>query len=581
MKKKMLYLLIFFAAITVCITVMAVISNAAVSDEGLLPFEDIKSGDWYEESAKFCYTNDIIDGMNYYSFAPNQTLTRAQFVTMLANVENVDTSGFTTDQFVDVKPSHWYSGAVAWAYENEIVSGTSENMFSPNLSMNRQTFARIMANYMKGKGYEVILNDTALDKFTDRSQTADWAIEEMKYVVSAGLITGMNETTVAPLGNVVRAQAARILMVFLQEYYYDFCEHSFTTATCTAPSVCTECGMIIAMPNGHSVPDDYSCTKGGTCDVCLTDVPKSRLLHSFEPANCGLARHCRCGVTRGSATNKHNWLPATCRSPKTCAVCNKKEGGIGDHSWKAATCRAPKTCKYCNLTEGKIGDHEYTVANCYYGSKCIYCGLVKSEPLGHDYTGVGCNEPRKCINCGVVTADVLGHKFVGKNNCERCNAASPYATLVYYTKQKGEYDSSTSLFTYFTDVYTQNNYFYVTMLTYSVNEAKYGIVQCTYHPNGDLDATCLVLDGVNNTYRCEYEYVNYEGDIVFEGVYYINPAKVPSTISSFYSYNGNSRNVSTARKNTSQQLNSLLKQANSLFSGVCLVKISDFGFTDF
>ncbi|MBR4880642.1 MAG: S-layer homology domain-containing protein, partial [Clostridia bacterium] len=51
-------------------------SDYIVSDEGRLPFEDVKTEYWYYKSAEFCYANGIIKGMNEYTFAPIGTLTR-------------------------------------------------------------------------------------------------------------------------------------------------------------------------------------------------------------------------------------------------------------------------------------------------------------------------------------------------------------------------------------------------------------------------------------------------------------------------------------------------------------------------
>ncbi|MBR4880282.1 MAG: S-layer homology domain-containing protein, partial [Clostridia bacterium] len=116
--------IVFITVVLLCagMCVYTSAKDTVISDEGRLPFEDVKNEYWYYKSAEFCYANGIIKGMNEYTFAPIGTLTRAQFVTMLANLESVDTSIYSVDKFTDVKSSHWYYGAVAWAYNEGIVS---------------------------------------------------------------------------------------------------------------------------------------------------------------------------------------------------------------------------------------------------------------------------------------------------------------------------------------------------------------------------------------------------------------------------------------------------------------------------
>lgn len=556
MKKKVFYLLLTLCAIFAFIFALSLVSSAAVSDEGMLPFEDVKTDAWYGDAAEFAYSNGIINGMNDYTFAPNGTLTRAQFVTMLANIENADLSAYSTNQFTDVKPSHWYSGAVAWAYERGIVSGTSDTAFSPNMQINRQTIARIMALYMQSKGYSVEVNANILDKFTDKNSIASWAAEEMKYIVSAGIISGMTENTVAPLGVVTRAQAARILMLFMKDYYYGECEHSFTNADCTNGSVCSKCGMADSLPAGHSLPDSYNCTNGGKCTVCNADVAPSNILHDFAAATCGKPRTCkRCSATRGEPTGKHDWWAATCTNPKMCKVCYKTEGSKTAHKWVAATCKAPKTCSLCKATEGGVGAHNYAAANCTTAQKCKVCGVTNGK--------------------------ALGHSFSAKNNCSRCGKSSPYTDLVYALKTKGEYDRETNMYSHYA-TYTQNNVGYAVMIAYDATEGVLGLIQTTVLSNGDVDFTSIIISGVSNTYRLEYTYIASDGDVLFDGICYIDPAKVTSTtVPSFYSYEGNSSDLSTARSNVAWEMINILDRANSIIDDICGVKVADFGFVNF
>ena len=161
MKRSFISIFIVIATVISCFVFTGISVSADTSDEGILPFEDVSNSYWFADAAQFCYANGVIKGMNEYTFAPNGALTRAQFVTMLANLEGVDLTAYSTNQFSDVKPNHWYYNAVSWAYQMGIVSGTSETVFSPNMQINRETLSRIMMLYMSGKYYSVSVDSTS------------------------------------------------------------------------------------------------------------------------------------------------------------------------------------------------------------------------------------------------------------------------------------------------------------------------------------------------------------------------------------------------------------------------------------
>ena len=62
--KKILYLALIFAVITICIFALSMTSSAATTKEGILPFEDVKESYWYAEAAEFCYVNGVINGVD-------------------------------------------------------------------------------------------------------------------------------------------------------------------------------------------------------------------------------------------------------------------------------------------------------------------------------------------------------------------------------------------------------------------------------------------------------------------------------------------------------------------------------------
>lgn len=341
--KRILSAILILITVLSCVTFTVSAEEAVITDEGRLPFEDVKQSHWFYESVGFCYANEIIKGMNEYTFGWNGNLTRAQFVLMLATIDGADLTRYQVSVFDDVKPNHWYYSAIAWAYETKLTSGVSATKFGANDPVTRSQMARFMMTYMAEK-YSVEIVDGCLADFTDADKIRDWAVEGIKYSVSAGLISGMEmngKLCVNPDGTTTRAQAAVIFRNFILNYYYGECEHEFTDAACTESAVCGKCGLVNGLPTGHTLAA-YDCVTGGKCSVCEAEVEPSKLIHDFAPATCTDPRTCtRCGATRGEADG-HSFKAATCTTPKICTVCNTKEGNGLGHTTSNGICERCK-----------------------------------------------------------------------------------------------------------------------------------------------------------------------------------------------------------------------------------------------
>ncbi len=183
----------------------------------MIPFTDVKPGQWYEEALLRCYNWEYFKGMSDTKFGPNVTMTRAMFVQVIANFWGVDTSEYVCDEFTDVKPNHWYYHTVAWAYETGITSGTSPDKFSPNKPLTRQEAAAFFVNVIKADGLYEAPTIEFDAKYTDVNQIHPWAKEPMLWAVENGIISGTSETTLAPLGQATRMQVAQMLCKF-EEY---------------------------------------------------------------------------------------------------------------------------------------------------------------------------------------------------------------------------------------------------------------------------------------------------------------------------------------------------------------------------
>ena len=184
-------------------------------------FSDVAGpNDWSHEGIDYCVRRSLMVGTGAGTFSPGMNCSRAQIVQILYNL-----SGDKTDYsryylpFTDVTPGAWYYDAVAWAYFNNVVSGTSETTFAPNDVITREQMAVILYGYTAEFAPEFTGNAASLNTFPDAGSVANWAYAAMSWAVGNGLISGMGSGGVsylAPQGSATRAQASAIIMRYCQ-----------------------------------------------------------------------------------------------------------------------------------------------------------------------------------------------------------------------------------------------------------------------------------------------------------------------------------------------------------------------------
>ena len=184
-------------------------------------FSDVAGpSDWSHEGIDYCVRRSLMVGTGVGTFSPGMNCSRAQIVQILYNL-----SGDKTDYgnyylpFTDVAPGAWYYDAVAWAYDNDVVSGTSATTFAPNDVITREQMAVILYGYTAEFAPEFTGNAASLNTFPDAGSVANWAYAAMSWAVGNGLISGMGSGGVSylsPQGSATRAQASAIIMRYCQ-----------------------------------------------------------------------------------------------------------------------------------------------------------------------------------------------------------------------------------------------------------------------------------------------------------------------------------------------------------------------------
>ena len=187
-------------------------SELTLSNPNLCPFTDL-DGHWAQPFVFTAWQNGLVSGTgNGSTYSPNQSVTRAMFVTLLYRMAGSPKAEADVP-YTDLTQA-WYLDAVRWAREMGITNGTNAEgtTFSPDRALTRQEMVCMLFAYAGLMG-----NDTSaradLSSFGDGESVAAWAQEAVRWAVADGVISG-TDAGLDPMGTADRAQAAVVLVRF-------------------------------------------------------------------------------------------------------------------------------------------------------------------------------------------------------------------------------------------------------------------------------------------------------------------------------------------------------------------------------
>ena len=178
-------------------------------------FEDVKDNAWYYDDVKYAFDNGFMNGVTEKTFAPDEKLTRAMFVTILYRAEGSPAVNKSIP-FGDLEHGFYYENAVIWAQQNKIINGVTETEFAPNQSITREQIAAIMFRFAEYKGYDITAGENVqIANYDDFGSINDYAISAVKYAIGSGLMKGRTDRTINPRDNATRAEIATIIRRFI------------------------------------------------------------------------------------------------------------------------------------------------------------------------------------------------------------------------------------------------------------------------------------------------------------------------------------------------------------------------------
>ena len=157
-------------------------------------------------------SRQIINGMGDGTFAPNATMTRAQFAAIV--VRSLGLTPKYSGTFADAPSNQWYAAYVDTAAAYGIVNGVGNGRFDPTGTISREQAATMVARAAKLCGMDTAMSDAAvrdmLAQFGDCNNVSDYARGTLAFCYREGILD-QNDLEIRARQAVLRAEVAQML----------------------------------------------------------------------------------------------------------------------------------------------------------------------------------------------------------------------------------------------------------------------------------------------------------------------------------------------------------------------------------
>ncbi len=177
--------------------------------------EDMSDEHWAYLQAIYSMTSGIFYGDENGNFNPDDPISRAQYVTVMGRMDDVDQNIYSEPQYADVAAGQYYTAYTSWVKAYDLYHLDDPNLFEPDKEVNREEMAYMLYNYINYRGIE--LADVNFEGFTDENMISDWARDKVLFLAKKGILRG-HDGKFNPKATFTRAQIAQVLYN-LRDYF--------------------------------------------------------------------------------------------------------------------------------------------------------------------------------------------------------------------------------------------------------------------------------------------------------------------------------------------------------------------------
>lgn len=166
-------------------------------------FKDLEEASWAKEAIEFAHEKGWITGRTLNSFEPNSYLTRAEAVTIISRILELDTTSSNEILYIDVN-YHWAKNSINALTKTGLMEGYADKTFKPDKYVTREEMAKIL--YL----LEAKLEVKGDIKFSDVKETR-WSYKYIIDMARKCIFKGYGDGTFRPEKSITRAEIAVIL----------------------------------------------------------------------------------------------------------------------------------------------------------------------------------------------------------------------------------------------------------------------------------------------------------------------------------------------------------------------------------
>lgn len=168
-------------------------------------FSDVEESAWYTEAISYCIENDLIEGTSNTTFSPNSEADRVTVVTALyrkAGSPDIE----ETAVFTDVPLNAPYNKAITWSNATDIISGYEDGRFGVDDAITREQLVTMLWRMNHRPAPQI-----SHLSFEDANSISNYAIEAVNWAKEQGIISGKSQNLFDPTGHITRAELAMVL----------------------------------------------------------------------------------------------------------------------------------------------------------------------------------------------------------------------------------------------------------------------------------------------------------------------------------------------------------------------------------
>ena len=178
-------------------------------------FLDVTEDMWHYNDVMYVYDNSLMKGTEQFLFSPDMAITRGMVVTVLYRLQGAPDADALEMPFDDVYEDDYYYDSIKWGAEYGVILGFGDGTYRPDIIITREQMAAIFYRYAELNGFTF---DRVRDYegFDDDELIEEYARPAIAFLYEAEIINGKPHNMYEPQGDATRAEFAAVIHRFVE-----------------------------------------------------------------------------------------------------------------------------------------------------------------------------------------------------------------------------------------------------------------------------------------------------------------------------------------------------------------------------